>query len=89
MVDSDSSSYVNVLRYLDLFHQAILMSGTHLARWAINTGPYKYSKMLAKELECDLPSSPQMMDCLRTKIPDELSSAMKNVVSREFHPLLY
>lgn len=51
----------------DLFHSAILQSGSSLAHWAYNSPEVsvEYAESLAKELDCDSPDRKSMIDCLR------------------------
>lgn len=62
----------------DLFHSAILQSGSSLAHWAYNSPEVslKYAEALAKAFKCDSPNRKSMISCLRDVDAGELSKRM-------------
>uniref|UniRef100_A0A914W1F8 Carboxylesterase type B domain-containing protein n=1 Tax=Plectus sambesii TaxID=2011161 RepID=A0A914W1F8_9BILA len=59
----------------DLFEQAITMSGTASAPWAI-VDTKSHSIALAAQLNCSTASSQAIMECLHTKTTDEIQEAL-------------
>lgn len=62
----------------DLFHSAILQSGSSLAHWAYNSPEVslKYAENLAKAFDCESPNRKSMISCLRDVDAGELSKRM-------------
>ncbi|RUS82161.1 hypothetical protein EGW08_010095 [Elysia chlorotica] len=54
-------------RSVDLFKQAVMLSGSELSEWAVisKDESVEYAKRLSKEVGCPTGDSLQMMDCLR------------------------
>ncbi|XP_063839760.1 neuroligin-2-like [Scylla paramamosain] len=51
-----------------LFHRAILMSGSSLAPWSLVSNPTRYTRQLAREVNCShTPLGDELKKCLRTK----------------------
>nr|CAD7444738.1 unnamed protein product [Timema bartmani] len=66
-----------------LFHRAILMSGTALSDWALNSNPMQSTIVVAEALNCPLAeNSDEMVNCLRRKRLSEIM-AVRNT-SRPF-----
>uniref|UniRef100_A0A914VVJ2 Carboxylesterase type B domain-containing protein n=1 Tax=Plectus sambesii TaxID=2011161 RepID=A0A914VVJ2_9BILA len=59
----------------DLFEQAILMSGSASAPWAI-VDTKSHSTALAAQLKCSTASSKTIMECLQTKTTAEIQEAL-------------
>ncbi|XP_078603964.1 neuroligin-4, X-linked-like [Branchiostoma floridae x Branchiostoma japonicum] len=60
------------------FLQAILQSGASTSPWAVllpEYEPQKYTDKLAKQMGCSTQSTQELVDCLREKTAEEVSSA--------------
>ncbi|CAL1534414.1 unnamed protein product [Lymnaea stagnalis] len=54
-------------RSVDLFNQAIMLSGSELSEWAVlsKADAFEYARRLCKQVGCPEVDSQQMVDCLR------------------------
>ncbi|XP_078699045.1 neuroligin-4, X-linked-like [Branchiostoma floridae x Branchiostoma belcheri] len=62
----------------DYFYLAILQSGASTSPWAVllpEYEPQKYTEELAKQMGCSTQSTQELVDCLREKTAEEISSA--------------
>ncbi|RWS29229.1 neuroligin-2-like protein, partial [Leptotrombidium deliense] len=70
------ASFVNLLMLSPmgrgLFAKAILMSGAALSSWSLATDAESHAKYVAKAVNCPNYDNVLMVDCLRTKMMDEL-----------------
>lgn len=69
--------------FLDLFNQAIMMSGSDLSEWAVisQADSVEYSKRLALEVGCPSGDSQRLVDCLRySRSFSEIVNASARVV---------
>ena len=69
---------------IGLFHRAISLSGTTMARWPIQGYGKEYARTFAQHFNCSTQSSIEILDCLKTQDADDLTSAsaMKINVNR-------
>ncbi|KAG8252389.1 hypothetical protein J6590_057810 [Homalodisca vitripennis] len=51
----------------DLFQRVIVQSGSTLCDWAIDFHPLAHAQTIARMSNCDLPSTREMIDCLRNQ----------------------
>ncbi|XP_072935523.1 uncharacterized protein [Epargyreus clarus] len=65
----------------DLFHRAILMSGSALSDWAMTKDPTQYTMQVAQSLGCNL-TSKNLMTCLQNKPLTEIKKVQ--ILAREF-----
>lgn len=56
----------------DLFHRAIIQSGSALASWAVNYQPSKYARQLGERVGCGIDDSTQLVACLQGRSYREL-----------------
>ena len=56
----------------DLFHRAIIQSGSALASWAVNYQPSKYAQQLGERVGCGIHDSTQLVACLQGRSYREL-----------------
>lgn len=56
-----------VIFSIDLFNQAIMLSGSELSEWAVisKADAREYAQRLCKQVGCPTSDSQQMVDCLR------------------------
>lgn len=64
----------------NLFHRAILLSGSAFSSWALVEDPVVYALKLAKEVNCSIPDDlvknhEQIVDCLREAPLEDLYAA--------------
>jgi carboxylesterase type B len=78
---SQSFVFPIYILFLDLFAQAIQMSGSPFAEWATSNKVVSLTEKLAKHFECDSQSSVSVKRCLRKKSFKELFDGFINHVS--------
>lgn len=63
---------------IDLFHRAILMSGSILSPWTHSQHPANTSRVMARSLGCLIGNqTPQILSCLRNKSTTEVLRAFE------------
>uniref|UniRef100_A0A3B5B999 Neuroligin-4, X-linked-like n=1 Tax=Stegastes partitus TaxID=144197 RepID=A0A3B5B999_9TELE len=67
----------------DLFHRAIIQSGSALASWAVNYQPSKYARQLGERVGCGIDDSTQLVACLQGRSYRELVE--QNVTPAKYH----
>ncbi|XP_046903032.1 neuroligin 4 X-linked b isoform X1 [Hypomesus transpacificus] len=67
----------------DLFHRAIIQSGSALASWAVNYQPGKYARALGEKVGCHLDDSMQLVACLQERGYRELVE--QSVTPAKYH----
>lgn len=67
----------------DLFHRAIIQSGSALASWAVNYQPSKYARQLGERVGCGIEDSTQLVACLQGRSYRELVE--QNVTPAKYH----
>lgn len=64
-----------------LFQQMILMSGTHLAPWALSRQPGVAASRLSEHLDCGYVfGSSYLLGCLRKKSTDQIVKAVERMI---------
>ncbi|XP_013876547.1 neuroligin-4, X-linked, partial [Austrofundulus limnaeus] len=67
----------------DLFHRAIIQSGSALASWAVNYQPSKYARQLGERVGCGIDDSSQLVACLQGRSYRELVE--QNITPAKYH----
>uniref|UniRef100_A0A3Q2Y5G8 Neuroligin-4, X-linked-like n=1 Tax=Hippocampus comes TaxID=109280 RepID=A0A3Q2Y5G8_HIPCM len=67
----------------DLFHRAIIQSGSALASWAVNYQPSKYARQLGERVGCGIDDSTQLVACLQGRSYRELVE--QHVTPAKYH----
>uniref|UniRef100_A0A3B4X2V1 Neuroligin-4, X-linked-like n=1 Tax=Seriola lalandi dorsalis TaxID=1841481 RepID=A0A3B4X2V1_SERLL len=67
----------------DLFHRAIIQSGSALASWAVNYQPSKYARQLGERVGCGIDDSTQLVACLQGRSYRELVE--QNITPAKYH----
>ncbi|MEQ2177656.1 Neuroligin-4, X-linked, partial [Goodea atripinnis] len=67
----------------DLFHRAIIQSGSALASWAVNYQPSKYARQLGERVGCGIDDSTQLVTCLQGRSYRELVE--QNITPAKYH----
>ncbi|KAF3843029.1 hypothetical protein F7725_001878 [Dissostichus mawsoni] len=67
----------------DLFHRAIIQSGSALASWAVNYQPSKYARQLGERVGCGIDDSTQLVACLQGRSYRELVE--QSVTPAKYH----
>lgn len=67
----------------DLFHRAIVQSGSALASWAVNYQPSKYARQLGERVGCGIDDSTQLVACLQGRSYRELVE--QNITPAKYH----
>lgn len=67
----------------DLFHRAIIQSGSALASWAVNYQPSKYARILGERVGCGIDDSTQLVACLQGRSYRELVE--QNITPAKYH----
>ena len=62
-----------------LFHRAIAQSGTSLCPWGLHSNVGEYTKILANHLGCPITTSLEILACLRTKKPEDITGIRKDI----------
>uniref|UniRef100_A0A3Q2T1A3 Neuroligin-4, X-linked-like n=1 Tax=Fundulus heteroclitus TaxID=8078 RepID=A0A3Q2T1A3_FUNHE len=67
----------------NLFHRAIIQSGSALASWAVNYQPSKYAQQLGERVGCGIEDSTQLVTCLQGRSFRELVE--ENITPAKYH----
>ena len=64
--------HVSPSTVIDLFHRAILQSGTGLCSWATPEKVVKHSLMLTEKVVCQNEAADVQLECMRSKTAEDL-----------------